>query len=176
MQWKESRGRIYKGPDQEHLKTCTYTAWVACRLSWAVERPPLGGSSLFAGRGAIHGQASWDPRARSRSADRLAAGGHEGKSVVQEGVHGLARLLNRRLGRDILGGWEGQAWVPPQLSGRRCLHVCREVGVGLQWGNQQNEESDTRIKGHMKTKHYPGPKWNLTIFTDSEEKVYLKNI
>lgn len=127
----------------------THVAWAARRLSWAVEGPPLGGSFLISGRGAGHRQARWDPGACS--ADRLAAGGHEGKRVVQEGVHGLACFLNGRLGRDVLGGREGQAWVPPQLSGRRRLHICRQVGVGLQSGKEQSKgESDVSVSGDRK--------------------------
>ena len=126
---------------REFQKVHTYTARVVGRLSRAVEGPPLGGSSLFPGRGAVHGQADWDPRACSRSVGGLAAGGHQGKSIVQEGVHGLARLLDGRLGRDVLGGREGQAWIPAQLSRRRRGHVSREVGIRLQGEKQQSGES-----------------------------------
>ena len=52
-------------PMREFQKVHTYTARVVGRLSRAVEGPPLGGSSLFPGRGAVHGQAGWDPRACS---------------------------------------------------------------------------------------------------------------
>ena len=128
-------------PMREFQKVHTYTARVVGRLSWAVEGPPLGGSSLFPGRGAVHGQAGWDARACSRSVRGLAAGGHQGKSIVQEGVHGLARLLDGWLGWDVLGGREGQAWIPPQLSRRWSGHISREVRIRLQQGKQQSGES-----------------------------------
>lgn len=107
----------------------TYAAWIVGCLCWAVEGAPLGGSPLFPGRGAVHRQASW---AHTCGVGGLAAGSHEGEGVIQKGVHGLACLLDGRLRGDVLGGREGQPRVPPQLSRGRCLHIRREVGIGLQ--------------------------------------------
>lgn len=126
------------------------TAWVVGRLGWAVEGPPLCGSSLFPGRGAVCGQARWDSGAHTCGAGRLAAGGHEGKGVVQEGVHGLACLLNGRLGWDVLGGRERKGWIPPQFYRGWCLHISWEVRIRLQW-------EMAKEKSHMS--FCANPKW-----------------
>lgn len=87
-------------------------------------------------------------------------------------MHGLARLLDGRLRRDVLGGWEGQARIPPQLSRGRRLYIGREIGIRLGQDKEQREQgSDVSLCGDVKT---TGPKWDLTIFTDSEEKVTVR--